>query len=52
MGIRKIRVPSGLRQLEEELDRIGYEKHGIEPPLKYMPSPEFPFAFEDDEEND
>ena len=34
-----------LQPLEDELDRIGWEKHGIEPRLRTMPSPDI---FEDE----
>jgi hypothetical protein len=44
-----------LQQLEDELDRIGLEKHDIEPQLRTMPSPdpfdeEIGFDYGDDED--
>lgn len=40
----------GLRKLERELDRVA-DKHGIEEPLPFMPSPDL-LGFEDDEEDE
>jgi hypothetical protein len=52
MRIRKLpmRFGQGLRALEQELDRVA-DKHGIEEPLRFMPSPDL-LGFEDDKEDD
>lgn len=49
--ITKLNMRSdGLRKLERELDRIA-DKHGIEEPLRFMPSPDL-LGWEDDEEDE